>query len=172
MLKRVLFVSLFLIACASKLVHAEVIMARLLAESFVTEHVGEPRLGEVISLSDQGSSLYLADATDVTKTNVYAYNTIVDEKECFVLMAQNNADMKVIGYGLGQHIDGDNMPIAMTEWLSDYVAAMTNARGVRHSNVPSQAVAPLLSTHWHQHAPFNNLCPTYDEYRTVPAVLL
>ena len=167
MLKRVLFVSLFLIACASKLVHAEVIMARLLAESFVTERVGEPRLGEVISLSEQGSSLYLADATDVTKTNVYAYNTIVDEKECFVLMAQNNADMKVIGYGLGQHIDGDNMPIAMTEWLSDYVAAMTNARGVRRSNVPSQAVAPLLSTHWHQHAPFNNLCPTYDEYRTV-----
>lgn len=167
MLKRVLFVSLFLIAGAAKLVHAEVIMARLLAESFVTEHVGEPRLGEVISLSDWGSSLYLADATDVTKTNVYAYNTIVDEKECFVLMAQNNADMKVIGYGLGQHIDGDNMPIAMTEWLSDYVAAMTNARGVRCSNVPSQAVAPLLSTHWHQHAPFNNLCPTYDEYRTV-----
>ncbi len=167
MLKRLFLVNLFLIASVSMTVKSDIVMAELLAESFLAERMGMVEWGEVVNVPQQDVSRHNALSLNGTRPAVYAYNAVANEEDCFVLMVQNGSDMRVIGYGRGQHIDLNDMPIAMSQWLADCTVAVESVGEPERKKAPSQAVAPLLNTHWHQLAPFNNLCPTYDEYHTV-----
>lgn len=167
MLKRLFLVNLFLIASVSMTVKSDIVMAELLAESFLAERMGMVEWGEVVNVPQQDVSRHNALSLNGTRQAVYAYNAVANEEDCFVLMVQNGSDMRVIGYGRGQHIDLNDMPIAMSQWLADCTVAMESVGEPERKKAPSQAVAPLLNTHWHQLAPFNNYSPTYDTYHTV-----
>ena len=88
----------------------------------------------------------------------------------YVVIAGDDAAVApVLGYSKTGRFDADSIPCNIRYWLGEYSRQLAFARKVTSSikqapsNAPRESIAPLITTKWHQHAPFNNLCPT-DPY--------
>lgn len=139
------------------------------AESFLSKklNLGTIR-GEIVAVNNDICKEKSAGFVPTLSASVYAYNAVSDNNQsCFVLMAVTKDDVRIIGYSDNGSFDSNNMPEAMREWLTGYTEALACAPAGTPRQVTTQPVEPLLKTKWHQHAPYNNFCPTYDDHRTV-----
>lgn len=73
----------------------------------------------------------------------------------FLLVAKNDDDPAVLGYGF--NTQGDTLPAP----LSSLLQAQPTFRYYPPQGAEWRAVSPLLTTVRHQQAPYNNLCPYY-----------
>lgn len=105
---------------------------------------------------------------------LYMFN--VAEEGGFVIVANDDEATPILGFSDSGHIDEDNMPENMLAWLQGYadqiawlqkqttrIGQTTQSRAPRRTAKAN--IAPLVSTQWNQGAPYNNLCPEYQEGR-------
>lgn len=105
---------------------------------------------------------------------LYVFN--VAEEGGFVIVANDDEATPILGFSDSGHIDEDNMPENMLAWLQGYadqiawlqkqttrIGQTTQSRAPRRTAKAN--IAPLVSTQWNQGAPYNNLCPEYQEGR-------
>ncbi|MEE1365078.1 MAG: C10 family peptidase [Muribaculaceae bacterium] len=140
-----------------------------LAETFLSERLNLNTVnGEIVAIGNNIRKEKSADFAPTLSASVYAYNAVSDKNQsCFVLLAEIGGDARIIGYSDNGNFDSNNMPEAMQEWLTGYTEALASAPAGAPRQVTTQPVEPLLKTKWHQRAPYNNFCPTYDDHRTV-----
>ncbi len=86
--------------------------------------------------------------------------------EGFVIVSGDDALPAVIGYTDSGDFDESDVPPALQDMLDYYSASAENLwdNGVETISSPSRVatsndIATLLTTHWHQSWPYNNLCP-------------
>ncbi len=97
--------------------------------------------------------------------DIYVFNDA--RGEGFVLIPGDDCVGSVLGYSHSGSIDSDNLPPALSAWLSLTAANIAAAQGSQLPVAPRQALAvegttvePLLTTTWNQTAPYNNYTPT------------
>ena len=163
------YIALLLFALLPGIANAHNAKMLSLAEAFLNERLNINTIsGKIVAVSDNIQREKRLDSECNNNVSIYAYNAVSDNQQsCFVLMTETCGDVKVIGYGDNGNFDFDNMPEAMKEWLAGYISATQQDGGATPRREAVQPVEPLLKTQWHQRAPFNNLCPTYDDHRTV-----
>lgn len=87
------------------------------------------------------------------------------EDQGWVLVSGNDALPAVLGYADHGNFDADDMSPAYRDMLDAFAAEATAAteaglpaRAPRRA--PSRAsISPLITTHWHQNSPYNDMCP-------------
>ena len=102
----------------------------------------------------------------------------------FVIVAGDDVVRPVLGYSTGGNYDENNLPPNFACWMNNLQQEIADAQTkdlpqsedmrqewdsymsgmVRYG---ADVVVPLLKTTWNQFAPYNNLCPTYADSRTV-----
>lgn len=116
-----------------------------------------------------------------TENNVaalYVFNT----SDGFVIVAADDCETPIIGYSREGCFDPDDVPIQMQEYLQDFVVKiqygienqivadeitarqwdLVKATGRLNDSKSVKAVAPLITTRWHQGCLYNNLCPATE----------
>ncbi len=96
-------------------------------------------------------------------------NTIYlfDSKDGFIVTPADDALPALLGYGDSPMYDSaGNLPIGFSEWLQ-YMSQSVSEAAVSGNSIavaPSvgEAIAPLCTTAWGQHEPFNTECPEYN----------
>ncbi len=87
----------------------------------------------------------------------------------FVIVSGDDALPEVLGYTEGGNYDEADMPPFLAWYLDYYGSAVeaAQAAGAPRMDAPAMAaaagrvdIAPLIQTHWHQTAPYNDKCPT------------
>ena len=89
------------------------------------------------------------------------------EDEGFVVVSGDDCLPAIIGYTESGDYDEENMPPALKAIINHYAEAIEDAQA-RGANRPYSSVTAssydkdipvLLTSHWHQNGPWNNLCP-------------
>ena len=87
--------------------------------------------------------------------------------EGFVVVSGDDCLPAIIGFTESGDYDEEKMPPALKAIINHYAEAVLDAQA-RGTNIPYSAVtgstydqdiSPLLTSHWHQSAPWNNMCP-------------
>ena len=89
------------------------------------------------------------------------------EGEGFVVVSGDDCLPAIIGYTESGDYDEENMPPALKAIINHYAEAIADAqaRGVNrpYASVTASSydkdIPVLLTSHWHQNGPWNNLCP-------------
>ena len=89
------------------------------------------------------------------------------EGEGFVIVSGDDCLPAIIGYTESGDYDEENMPPALKAIINHYAEAIADAqaRGVNrpYASVTASSydkdIPVLLTSHWHQNSPWNNLCP-------------
>lgn len=108
-----------------------------------------------------------APARGVSQTSAYY---IFNGNNSFVIAAGDDQLPPVLGYSDCGIIDTDNMPDGLKELLEMYAyeASTVSSVSTAYSPMPKEsislpAIAPLVTCHWNQGAPYNTLCPPNSE---------
>ena len=109
-------------------------------------------------------NLRRAPAAETQTKAYYVFN--VENNGGFVIVSGDDRMPEILGYSDKGNVDMRNIPCNM-EWLmSCYVNMIDslNVYGVNKRWSPRRAnnfvkIEPLITTHWGQHAPYNNYCP-------------
>ena len=94
---------------------------------------------------------------------LYIFNRGNDQG--FVIISGDDCMPYVLGYTEKGDFDPQTLPPAMLDWLEGYSrmieAAQAQGLGPRVQTRANdkENIAPLVSAHWSQGAPYNNLCP-------------
>ena len=103
---------------------------------------------------------------------------VFGNEHCFVIIAGDNCAKPVLGYSTERGFNGELIPDNVKDWLKAYNNEIASALSLSVEATPrirsewesllsgrglepksSTSVNPLITTHWHQYAPYNNLCP-------------
>ena len=124
--------------------------------------------------------LHLA-ATYQTDKGIPAFY-IFNDTEGFVIVSADDCETPIIGYSREHPLDPNDIPIQMEEYLQGFVSriqygmenhfvadeatarqwALVKATGRLKKDKTAKAVAPLITTRWHQGCLYNSLCPEMD----------
>ncbi len=107
---------------------------------------------------------------DEAQTACYIFNS--SDGKGYVIVSGDDRTEQVLGYSPTGHIDPAAMPDNMKYYLDELskeIASMGSAataptiakKSMRRAPV-KRAIAPLLTTHWGQGSPFNNMTPTVN----------
>ena len=101
--------------------------------------------------------------------NYYAFN--LGREAGFVLVAGDDRAPSVLAYSDEGAFDFATLPENARAWLEGYEAEMNYLKRHPESNgrkaiKRDRVVQPLIKSIWNQDAPFNNLCPAYENKRT------
>lgn len=94
---------------------------------------------------------------------LYIFNRGNDQG--FVIISGDDCMPYVLGYTEQGDFDPKTLPPAMLDWLEGYrqmiEAAQAQGLGPRVQTIANDKknIAPLVTAHWSQGAPYNNLCP-------------
>lgn len=124
------------------------------------------------------SSLHLVNSKLLSQITECFY--IYEEaNKGFVIISADDRIKPILGYSDSGAFDLNNIPVNMREWLGSYVHEIesifsTSGSSLEQGSYSSQrtsfpqSVVPLLGTiKWNQGIPYNNLCPTYQNTKTV-----
>ena len=122
-----------------------------------------------------------ADVVLVDRTAEWQFDGIylfTNPQGGFVMVAADDAVRPILGYSLTGQFDPQRMPIQLVEWLGTYQQQIDWVRdndgrsyatdveawklldsGQPLKDATTDTVAPLLTTHWDQDEPYNELCP-------------
>lgn len=106
-------------------------------------------------------------------SDLYVFN--VGSDAGFIIVSNDDCAVPILGYSDSGSFDANNIPDNMRAWLQGYAdeIAWAKANHVKPAaNAPMKAalgnkVDPLLTTHWDQGTPYNDLCPLSGDKRTV-----
>ena len=95
----------------------------------------------------------------------YVFN--VGDDNGFVIASGDDNSEQVLGYSTTGHIDPEAMPDNLKYYLDELVKEAASvesnvtggARKVKRLAPTKRAIAPLITTHWDQDSPFNNMVP-------------
>ena len=141
------------------------------AKSFMVSHkmkqVGEP------VLAARGNHSLPAKSKGMTtnKPCYYVFNNGDDGG--FVIVSGDDRTATILGYSDIGHFDASTIPTNMSEWLQEYARQIAYLDSIgTTSTVPKSrkaptmhAITPMLTSHWTQDEPFNNLLPVIGSYR-------
>lgn len=121
------------------------------------------RTAEVRNVAGVRTSAPTADEADVFEP-LYIFNR--GRGEGFVVVSGDDRLPQVLGFtDTGDFVE-EQMPPALLDMLDSYRATVDALQKTGGAPVASPRavegrvdVAPLIRTHWHQSAPYNNLCP-------------
>lgn len=88
----------------------------------------------------------------------------------FVIISLNkNSERRLIGYAENSIWDEEEMPLVLTQWLGHIDSVCTKSRsqtrddGKKHRAIQRKKILPLLTCHWHQNSPYNDLAPVISD---------
>ena len=95
----------------------------------------------------------------------YVFN--IGDENGFVIASGDDCTEQVLGYSTTGHIDPEAMPENMKYYLDELVKETVSAEGnatggarkAKRLAPTKRAIAPLITTQWAQHSPFNNMAP-------------
>ncbi|MCD8303890.1 MAG: C10 family peptidase, partial [Prevotellaceae bacterium] len=103
-------------------------------------------------------------ATDDETLPIYIFSR--GEGEGFVIVSGDTALPSIIGYTDQGDYDEDNLPPALEDMIEYYSSAAealaqsgTSSTRRNASSSGTKDIATLMTSHWHQSWPYNNLCP-------------
>lgn len=81
-----------------------------------------------------------------------------------------DARRRILGFSLTSRWTEKGMPDALTEWL-DNISSVGNGNGgaeakgggLQQANSSRTSIAPLITSHWHQDSPYNDLAPVITD---------
>lgn len=171
-MKKFLLVSLVLVLSLGRLFAGpvDVKTAKMIGEKFVRANME--------TLRNFQSTKHVKTISD-DKGNACLYIFNIDDKGYYIVSADDRAK-PILAYSDEGAIDVDNMPGAMSYYLSRYTSAISYAiennieveqeiaeewnlvrsKGVVTENRLNRAVAPLINLMWNQDNPYNYYCPT------------
>jgi hypothetical protein len=104
----------------------------------------------------------VADGNDAA---IYVFNS----ENSFVIISADDRTPAVLGYSDHGIYDMNKAPEGLKAMLGWLQASVRNYSTTRGEVSIHDAIKPLLTTKWNQHAPYNLLCP-YDEVNDAPSV--
>lgn len=127
------------------------------------------------SKMEGNQQIHLIDFAEKSEfPNFYVFGN----EHCFVIIAGDDGAKPVLGYSTEGGFNSELIPDNVKDWLKCNNDEITSAMNLRVEATPrirsewesllsgrgleprsSSAVNPLITTHWHQYAPYNNLCP-------------
>ena len=96
----------------------------------------------------------------VKKTAAYSIYQNVEGEGFSIVAHDNNGNVRLLGYSTGSSWKEDEMPDALKDWLKGIETFRLNATVSLQSDRID--VAPLLTSHWHQTSPYNDLAPVIE----------
>ena len=152
----------------------------LIALPLLAEHVDPETARKVATTFLSNNGAKANQLTDLSKgagfPNLYIFTT----EDSFVIVPNDDRIQPILGYSADNPFFTEDMPANLRWWLSGYderIVEIRNNNEIAPEEIqqewkdlifgkndpktedPVQSVAPLISTHWAQGAPFNNLCP-------------
>lgn len=97
----------------------------------------------------------------VKKTAAYSIYQNVEGEGFSIVAHDNNGNVRLLGYSTGSSWKEDEMPDALKDWLKGIETFRLNATVSLQSDRID--VAPLLTSHWHQTSPYNDLAPVIED---------
>ena len=102
-----------------------------------------------------------------TSENAPYYVFNVGDDNGFVIASGDDRSEQVLGYSTTGHIDPGAMPDNMKYYLDELVKETASvesnttggAKKIKRLAPTKRAIAPLITTHWEQDSPFNNMAP-------------
>lgn len=101
-----------------------------------------------------------------TKENAPLYIFNRGNNQGFVIVSGDNCLPEILGYTESGNFDVSLLPPALLDWLDGYSqmivaaqAANAPARVATRATTTKESISPLVTAHWSQGAPYNNLCP-------------
>lgn len=118
----------------------------------------------------EGAS-HRASSNDVPNKSYYVFN--VKNNGGFVIVSGDDRTPEILGYADKGNLDVENAPCNVKWLLSCYQKTIDSLRLVKdEGDAPTRRarradntradIAPLVTTHWGQGAPYNNMCPEID----------
>jgi hypothetical protein len=160
-MKRILFILLFALGLSFTL-QAKVVTTAEASKAALT----------VMQTKDPGFTGTVASITPVVNNGVTCYYVVNFSPRGWALISADDQAAPLLGYGTNGSFKQTNMPENARNWLSLYSGEIKNIinenTGVRHKGWSSLAVAsrasedivaPLITVHWNQPAPYNKYCP-------------
>ena len=110
------------------------------------------------------------------QSDYYLFN--IGHDEGFVIVGGDDRTPDILGYASSGSVNGDMMPDGLRYLLDGYseqlawmdemgLSDVTAAMARSPQKAIRSTVLPLLSSHWNQGAPYNNLCPVISGMKTV-----
>ena len=167
LMKRILFLVVFFLPmwiCAEPI---DVETARQKASDFLMQHTSSK--GKRMAPANRPLRLLHTQrqTTDTTPT-LYVFGN--EGSEGYVVVAGDDvATTPVLGYSKTGKFNADSIPCSLRFWLDEYGRQLNYARNHPISaTAPKlestrESIEPLITSKWHQHEPFNNLCPIDPE---------
>lgn len=106
-------------------------------------------------------------------SGLYVFN--VEDDGGFIIVSNDDRTLPILGFSESGNFKPEEMPDNMKAWLQGYAdeiawlqkqtSPKANASRPRNKvgSHSTAAVAPLCTSTWNQDAPYNNLCPTYND---------
>ena len=158
----------------------------MVAMPMMAERVSPETARKVATTFLNNNGAKSAQLTDLSKAAGFANLYIFNGEEGFVVMAADDCVQPILGYSLTGNFVVENMPENVHGWLQGYSdeiqyaidskAKATSETAKRWKDLmdgntkverATTIVGPLVQTIWNQSTPFNNLCPTLDNKKTV-----
>jgi len=97
------------------------------------------------------------------------------ENQGFIIVSGDDCLPEILGYTESGDFDEESLPPHLLNWLNHYATLIEDAQA-QGANTPNEArtratieptvrtatktdIDPLVTAHWHQSGPYNNLCP-------------
>ena len=112
----------------------------------------------------------LRRAAAIGGKSFYVFNA--EQNGGFVIVSADDRTVPILGYADEGSMDVHQLPENVKKWLEGYEMQINALRGSSFkSNASRRAIGspitPLLTCHWAQNPPYNNLCPMDGEIRCV-----
>ncbi len=86
----------------------------------------------------------------------------VDGAGFAVLKHCSDGSARVVGYSPTGRWQEEDMPPALLEWL-EHIGNMPAVKPLTDNNSSRESVSPLLTCHWHQTSPYNDMAPVIED---------
>lgn len=97
----------------------------------------------------------------VKKTEAYSIYQNAEGEGFSIVAHDNNGNVRLLGYSTSSSWKEDEMPEALKDWLKGIETFRLNTTVSSQSDKTD--VEPLLTSHWHQTSPYNDLAPVIED---------
>lgn len=152
------FVTILAILTSASVLWADPIdLAR--AKRIATAYMSEGVMPETVK------SIVQTRNTTTGTSPLYIFNRGNDQG--FVIISGDDCMPEVLGYTEKGDFNPNELPPALLDWIEGYSTMISKAQETNASPLAAvplaatakQDIAPLVTAHWSQGAPYNNLCP-------------
>ena len=99
----------------------------------------------------------------------YVFNA--EQNGGFVIVSADDRTEAILGYADQGTLDANRLPENAKKWLEGYAEQIKaigyNTEQIASRRVLGSPVSPLITAHWNQGSPYNNMCPLDGEDRSV-----